>query len=153
MILIDNAGPDLVLGVIPLACELLRSGSEVVLAANARPSLNDVTIAELPGLLERAAAVDPRTAAALAENRLRSADSGNDAPLIDLSTVSPALAAEAADADLLVLVGMGRSFESNRLARFTCDALKVCMLKDPLVAGEVGADVFDLVARWEPASP
>lgn len=151
ILLVDNAGPDLVLGVIPLAGELLRGGAEVVLAANARPSLNDVTAAELPGLLERAAAADPRIAAARTQNRLRSADSGNDAPLIDLSAVSPALAAEACDADLLVLVGMGRGFESNRLAGFTCDALKICMLKDPLVAGEVGAEVFDLVARWEPA--
>lgn len=153
VVLIDNAGPDVVLGVLPLARELLREpGARVVLAANARPSLNDVTVAELPGLLERAAAVDAPLAAALAEGRLRAVSSGNDAPLIDLSAVSAELVAEAAGAELLVIVGMGRGFETNRLARFRCDSLKICMLKDPQVAAEVGAELFDLVVRWEPAA-
>lgn len=38
--------------------------------------------------------------------------------------VSAELAAEAADADLVVLEGMGRAIETNLLAKFTVDSLK-----------------------------
>ena len=37
---------------IPLARELLRMGSEVVMVANSLPAINDVTCAELRTLLE-----------------------------------------------------------------------------------------------------
>jgi len=40
-----------VLGMIPLARELLRMGSEVVMVANSLPAINDVTCAELRTLL------------------------------------------------------------------------------------------------------
>ena len=46
------AGADVVLGMIPLARELLRMGSEVVMVANSLPAINDVTCAELRTLLE-----------------------------------------------------------------------------------------------------
>lgn len=39
--------------------------------------------------------------------------------------VSAELAAEAADADLLVLEGMGRAIETNLTAFFTVDSLKL----------------------------
>ena len=45
------AGADVVLGMIPLARELLRMGSEVVMVANSLPAINDVTCAELRTLL------------------------------------------------------------------------------------------------------
>lgn len=38
--------------------------------------------------------------------------------------MSAELAAEAADADLVVLEGMGRAIETNLLAKFTVDSLK-----------------------------
>ena len=37
----------MVLGMIPLARELLRHGSDVVLVANSLPAINDVTATEL----------------------------------------------------------------------------------------------------------
>ncbi len=42
----------MVLGMIPLARELLRMGSEVVMVANSLPAINDVTTAELRTLLD-----------------------------------------------------------------------------------------------------
>ena len=44
---VDNSGADVVLGMIPLARELLRHGSDVVLVANSLPAINDVTATEL----------------------------------------------------------------------------------------------------------
>lgn len=71
MIFVDNAGADVVLGVIPLARELLRGGSEVVLAANSRPAINDITCEELTSVIDTAAKVCPIIKAAW-ESGLRS---------------------------------------------------------------------------------
>lgn len=153
VLFVDNAGPDILLGMIPLARELLRRGTAVILAANERPSLNDVTHAELRGLIDTVARFDPLIREALADGRLRLIASGNDAPLIDLSAVSPELAQAcgAAGVDLVVLEGMGRAVESNFEAAFCCDVLKMCMVKDLGVAGALGAEMFDLIFRFEPA--
>ena len=47
------------LGIIPLARELLRMGSEVVMVANSLPAINDVTCAELRTLLESVCGICP----------------------------------------------------------------------------------------------
>lgn len=148
---VDNAGPDVALGMLPLARELLRRGTGVILTANARPSLNDVTHSELVVLLDRVAETDALIREALADGRLEAVPSGNDAPLIDLSAVSPALAAacERRGVDFVVLEGMGRAVESNFHARLACDAVKVCMIKDDGVSRELGAELFDLVLKFE----
>lgn len=44
---VDNSGADIILGILPFARELLRRGTQVVLAANDLPSINDVTYPEL----------------------------------------------------------------------------------------------------------
>ena len=49
----------MVLGMIPLARELLRMGSEVVMVANSLPAINDVTCAELRTLLESVCDICP----------------------------------------------------------------------------------------------
>ena len=150
---VDNAGPDILLGMLPLARQLLLDGVRVILTANATPSLNDVTAEELCGLVADTAAVDTVLIDALGDDRLRIVSSGNDCPLIDLRHVAPELAAACTDwpVDLVVLEGMGRSLESNVGARFACDALKVCMVKDAGVGAEIGAGLYDLVCRFDPS--
>jgi hypothetical protein len=62
---VDNSGADVVLGMLPLARELLQRGTVVVLAANRQPSINDITAAELQPLLQvKSAAVWRFSAAA-----------------------------------------------------------------------------------------
>ncbi|MEM1027201.1 MAG: ARMT1-like domain-containing protein [Planctomycetota bacterium] len=150
---VDNAGPDVTLGMLPLARELLRRGTGVILTANTRPSLNDVTHDELLVLLDRICEFDAPLREALADGRLECIPSGNDAPLIDLLAVSTELAEAATrrGVDFVVLEGMGRSVESNFDARLTCDAVKVCMIKDAGVSRELGTELFDLVLKYEPA--
>lgn len=147
VLMADNAGPDFVLGLLPLARALLVRGGEVVMAANSAPSLNDVTAAEVRAVLERAKDIAPE----LATGRLRVAGTGTAAPLIDLSNVSDALCDAARDADLLVLHGMGRALESNFHAHFRCRCWKVAMVKDAQVAATVGGRVYDAVFKFEPA--
>ena len=153
LLFVDNAGPDVVLGMLPLARHLLGRGTEVILTANSTPSLNDVTHDELVALLNEAEHLDRALAEARRTGRLRTAPSGNGAPLIDMTQLSPQLVSLMIEApvDLLVIEGMGRAIESNFDARFTCDTLKLAMVKDQGVADALGGEVYDLVCRFEPA--
>lgn len=154
---VDNAGPDIVLGVIPLVREWAARGMKVVLAANSKPALNDVTADELRALLEQLATNDPKLGDMISERTERDGGisvvaSGCTSPLIDLADVSEECCEAATDCDLLVLEGMGRAIESNYDARFTVDTLKVALIKDPMVADMIGVSLFDPVFRYEPAS-
>jgi len=149
VIFADNAGGDFVLGVLPLIREMLRRGIKVILTANEQPNLNDVTVDECSHLLKRAAECD----AVFTDERLHLIGCGSSAPLVDLTNVSAALAEASIGADLVVLVGMGRSVESNFTARFTCHSWKVAMLKDEQTAKVADAQLFDAVFRAQPPAP
>jgi type II pantothenate kinase len=153
VVLVDNAGADFVLGVLPLARQLASHGTHVVLAANELPSLNDITADETAELVELLSAEDEQLAAYLNAGLFEVVSTGNDIPLIDLSNVSDELNQAAAGADLVVLEGMGRSVESNYHTQFAVDSLQVCLLKDPAVAARVKGQVFDCVCLYRPVEP
>ena len=75
--------------------------------------------------------------------------SGSDLPVIDLARLSPGMVAEAEGADLVVLEGMGRAIETNLRARFTCDSLKLGMVKHPEVATCLGGELYDCVCKFD----
>lgn len=54
LIFVDNAGADVVLGMIPLAREFLKFGCDVVLAGNSLPAINDITAKELEVVVSKA---------------------------------------------------------------------------------------------------
>jgi len=153
VLFVDNAGFDIVLGMIPFARALLGRGTGVILTANTTASLNDITHDELCSLIERIAQWDDTLRNALAEGQLELIPSGNGVPLIDLTTCSHHLieAVNRRKPDLVVLEGMGRALESNFHARLACDTIKIAMVKDQGVAGVYGGEVFDLVFRFEAA--
>lgn len=146
---VDNTGPDVYLGCLPLARWMLREGSRVTLVANSEPALNDVTAPELARLLSHVA--DAETADALARGRLSVIGSGASTPLIDLTQLNGACVDAVADADLIILHGMGRAIESNSEAFFSCNSLRAAVLKDQAVARRMGARLFDCVFRFEVA--
>jgi type II pantothenate kinase len=148
VIFIDNAGSDFVLGAMPFARELALNGTMIVLAANELASLNDITADETVEVVRELSAADPDLAALIRGGMFEVVSSGNDVPLIDLRNVSDELNEAAADADLAVFIGMGRSVETNMDARFTADCLKLAMLKDPVVAADVGGELFDCMCRY-----
>ena len=147
----DNAGSDVILGVIPFCRLLAGMGTRVVIAANRLPALNDITAAELRELLPRLQAIDPVLERLVGEGLIGMVDSGGIAPLIDLSKISDEANRAAAESDLLVLEGMGRAIETNYEARFTVDTLKIAMLKEQIVAERHGGKNFDTVVRFDPA--
>ncbi|KAM3381091.1 pantothenate kinase 2 [Capsicum galapagoense] len=174
LLFVDNSGADIVLGMLPLARELLRRGTEVVLVANSLPALNDVTAMELPDIVAEAAKhCDILRGAAEAGGLLVDAmsniqdgykedtpsvplmvvENGCGSPCIDLRQVSSELAAAAKDADLVILEGMGRSLHTNYNAKFKCAALKLAMVKNQRLAAKlVNGNIYDCVCRYEPAS-
>ena len=148
---LDNAGSDAILGVIPLVRWLAKRGTQVHLLANEEPALNDLTYSELCDLLPRLATVDPVLRDLLGAEMIIPGSSGGRTPLIDLRTISPHCNAVAAGADLLFLEGMGRGLESNFNARFTVDTVKLCMIKEPIIAQRHHGQVFDVVLRFDAA--
>ncbi|XP_022736933.1 pantothenate kinase 2 isoform X2 [Durio zibethinus] len=174
LLFVDNSGADIVLGMLPLARELLRRGTEVVLVANSLPALNDVTAMELPDIVAEAAKhCDILRRAAEAGGLLVDAmtntldgskensssvplmvvENGCGSPCIDLRQVSSELAAAAKDADLIILEGMGRALHTNFNARFKCEALKLAMVKNQRLAEKlIKGKIYDCVCRYEPAS-
>lgn len=174
LLFVDNSGADIVLGMLPLARELLRHGTEVVLVANSLPALNDVTAMELPDIvaeaakhcdiLRRAAEAGGLLVDAMINNNdspkagsssvpLMVVENGCGSPCIDLRQVSSELAAAAKDADLIILEGMGRALHTNFNARFKCDALKLAMVKNQRLAEKlIQGNIYDCVCRYEPSS-
>ena len=144
---IDNAGSDFLLGAVPMIRWLAQHGTRVVIAANERPTLNDMTIQDVDAWWPRIVEAEP----SLAPLPIDRVSTGTGEPLIDLSRVSRALNEAAADADLVVIEGMGRGVESNLDASFNCDALILAMIKDTAVARFVGGKVFDCVCRFRAA--
>lgn len=53
IVFVDNAGADVVLGMLPLVREFLAAGAEVVLVANSLPAINDITADELRSVVSK----------------------------------------------------------------------------------------------------
>lgn len=72
------------MGILPLAREMLRQGTKIILCANSAPALNDVTHSELVVLLRQTAAICPIIFKALDEGRLKSMETAQGGPCLDL---------------------------------------------------------------------
>lgn len=147
VIFVDNSGADIILGILPFARELLRHGTQIILAANDLPSINDVTYHELVEIISKLKDEHGKLVGVDTSNLLV-ANSGNDLPVIDLMGISPELAYLASDADLVILEGMGRGIETNLYAQFKCDSLKIGMVKHPEVAEFLGGRLYDCVFKY-----
>ncbi len=142
VLFVDNAGADAVLGMLPLARELARRGARVTLAANETPSLNDITAAELSAVVDSCEEL---------RGLVRVLSTGSADPLIDLSDLDAGFCDGVADADLVVLEGMGRGLESNWTARLSCETWRIAIVKAAPVALKRGVGLFDGVFRRDAA--
>jgi len=147
VIFVDNSGADVILGILPFARELLQRGTQVVLAANDLPSINDVTYIELVEIVKKLKDENEQILG-VDTSGLLIINSGNDLPVIDLTCVSPELAYLASDADLVILEGMGRALETNLYAQLKCDSIKIGMVKHLEVAQFLGGRLYDCVFKY-----
>uniref|UniRef100_A0A673NDL9 4'-phosphopantetheine phosphatase n=1 Tax=Sinocyclocheilus rhinocerous TaxID=307959 RepID=A0A673NDL9_9TELE len=147
----DNSGIDIILGVFPFIRELLVRGTEVVLASNSGPALNDVTNSELQILTERIAAMDPVIHAALKEDRLALVQNGSSSPCLDLSRLDKVLATVVRErgTDLVIIEGMGRAIHTNYYAMLSCESLKLAVIKNSWLAERLGGKIFSVVFKYE----
>ena len=151
IVFVDNAGPDFILGLMPLLKELATGGTSIMLAANERPSLNDLSMDETLMCLENLTMVDMDLGMLLNESKFDAVPTGCDLPLLDLANVSDDLNAAAGDADLIIIDGVDRAVQTNFDAEFTVDVLRVAQITNELVAKRVGAELYDCVCKYTPA--
>ena len=53
--------------------------------------------------------------------------------------------------DLIVLEGMGRAVHTNLYAKFSCECLKVAVLKNRWLAQRLGGEMFAVIFKYENA--
>uniref|UniRef100_A0A7N6BEF5 4'-phosphopantetheine phosphatase n=1 Tax=Anabas testudineus TaxID=64144 RepID=A0A7N6BEF5_ANATE len=130
---------------------LLSRGTEVVLASNSGPALNDVTNGELQILTERIAAMDPVIQDGLKEDRLTLVQSGSSSPCLDLSRLDKVLAMVVRErqTDLVIIEGMGRAIHTNYYAMLSCESLKMAVIKNSWLADRLGGKLFSVVFKYE----
>ena len=149
MVFVDNSGADIVLGIIPFVEEMLRMGSEVVLAANSRPALNDVTSHELRLLIRKITPMSPILVDAHKNDKLRVIENGLGSPCLDLSRVSQHIADECIDCDLIVIEGMGRTIHTNFNSCFQRESLKLAVIKNKWLCDKFSCPMFAAVCKYE----
>ncbi|XP_053403677.1 4'-phosphopantetheine phosphatase-like [Mercenaria mercenaria] len=151
VIFCDNSGADIILGMFPFARDLLKSGTKVIICANSKPTLNDVTYQELVILVKRVAQICPLIGQAALKGQLVVMASGQGSPCLDLRLIDNDLVKKmrAEGADLIVIEGMGRAIHTNFEAQFQCDSLKVAVLKNRWLAKRLGGDMFSVVFKFE----
>ncbi|XP_068218382.1 4'-phosphopantetheine phosphatase [Palaemon carinicauda] len=152
-IFLDNSGCDVVLGIIPFARELLIRGTRVVLCANSKPALNDVTAEELNVLLKQVTAICPIMKKHLQAGTLCIRESGQASPCLDLSRLPLSLVEDLCkwSCDLVIVEGMGRAVHTNLGAKLTCDSLKLAVIKNRWLAQRLGGDMFSVMCKYEAA--
>ncbi|CAL4143392.1 unnamed protein product [Meganyctiphanes norvegica] len=136
VIFLDNSGCDVVLGILPFAWNLLEQGTLVVLCANSRPALNDVTALELDMILKQVDNICPSLRQYRESDKLIIRESGQASPCLDLSRIPETLVEELIKwgCDLVVIEGMGRALHTNLDVSFTCDTLKLAVIKNRWLA-------------------
>nr|XP_033777875.1 4'-phosphopantetheine phosphatase isoform X3 [Geotrypetes seraphini] len=151
LIFVDNSGIDIILGVFPFVRELLTRGTEVILACNSGPALNDVTYNESLIVTERIAAMDPAIRFALQEDKLTLVQTGCSSPCLDLSRLDKSLATlvRERNTDLVIIEGMGRAIHTNYYAVLQCESLKLAVIKNSWLADRLGGKLFSVVFKYE----
>ncbi|XP_055677696.1 4'-phosphopantetheine phosphatase [Lutzomyia longipalpis] len=152
-IFVDNSGFDIILGILPFARELLRRKTKVILCANSEPALADITYNELKEVMSSCCDECSILREAYATERLLILPNGQSGPCLNLKSLPPELcqAMTYHETDLLVVEGMGRALHTNLYAKFTCDTLKLAVVKNKWWANRLGGDTFSVICKFESA--
>lgn len=151
----DNSGADIILGVLPFVRQLLRENINVVLVANSKPALNDVTYSELVALMPKVTGLCPEFEQFLTDEDLILHDNESSSPCLNLKTVPTKLVEilRAKNCDLLIFEGMGRAIHTNYNSQFRIDSIKLAVLKNKWIAGKYGGKLFDVVCKYDKGIP
>lgn len=139
--------------------QIYLSFQQVILCANSKPAINDITCAELTLVIKKACLLITTLRTAYTVTKaLKIIETGSASPCLDLSRINSDLAALIVEnqVDLVVMEGMGRSIHTNYHAKFKCDSLKIAILKNKWLAERFGFmdqidKKFPIVFKFEPA--
>ncbi|CAO1387437.1 unnamed protein product [Diamesa hyperborea] len=147
----DNSGFDIVLGVLPFVRELLLRKSKVILVANSRPSLNDVTYVELLELIVDASKHCEIIDKAYKNGSLLIRENGQSGVCLNFLTLSKELCECMIlnGTDLIIIEGMGRALHTNLNVKFKCESLKLAVIKNEWFAKRLGGNLFDAIVKYE----
>jgi type II pantothenate kinase len=150
-IFVDNSGYDFVLGALPLVRWFLQRGTEVIIAANTSPALNDMTFAEMLPVLEQISEKCAIIRTSLQNHKLLLISNGQSSPCLDLSRVNQQLnqLVQRKQVDLVIIEGMGRAIHTNLNANFSCEVIKLAVIKNAWLGKRLGGDVFSVVFKYE----
>ncbi|KAG5894577.1 hypothetical protein JTB14_021557 [Gonioctena quinquepunctata] len=152
VIFVDNSGVDFILGILPMARELLSYGTKVIMTANSYPALNDVTFPELNLYCCKAAEHCAILKGSINNGQLLTVENGQKGPCLDLSDLSQELCELMKTVDLVIIEGMGRAVHTNLYAELSVDCFKLAVLKNEWLAQSLGAQQFSVICNFKPAS-
>lgn len=145
----DNSGIDIVLGILPLVRELLIRKTKILLCANFAPALNDITFEELNQVVKESCSKCEIINQAYQEGMLKIVGNDQNGPCLDFRNISQDLSDATADSDLLIIVGMARALHTNLNAKFSCEALKLAVVKNEWLANYLGGETFSVICKYE----
>lgn len=145
----DNSGVDIVLGILPLVRQLLIQKTQVLLCANTKPALNDITYDELQDLVKQCCAKCAIINEAYKQGRLKIFGNEQNGPCLDFRLLTADLCNEILQSDLLIIVGMARALHTNLNAKFTCETLKLAVVKNEWLAKRLGGETFSVICKYE----
>ena len=134
----------------------------MILCVNSKPAINDITIAELIVVMKNACKLNRILDHAYNVSKsLIISETGSASPCLDLSRINSDLVDLIIknNVDLVLLEGMGRSIHTNYHARFSCDCLKIAIIKNQWLAERFGLTTenknnekkFPIVFKYENA--
>ncbi|XP_055531557.1 4'-phosphopantetheine phosphatase [Wyeomyia smithii] len=145
----DNSGIDIVLGIMPLARELLLRHTKVLLCANIKPALNDITFDELKEVVSKCCAECKVIRDAYETGMLKILGNEQNGPCLDFRLITHELCGAILESDLLIIVGMARALHTNLNAKFTCETLKLAVVKNEWLAKRLGGNTFSVICKYE----
>lgn len=130
----------------------------MILCANSKPAINDITYPELLIVIKKACSLNQVLYNAYYNTkRLILFETGSGSPCLDLSRINVDLADCFVQnkVDLLILEGMGRSIHTNYNTKFKCNCLKVAIIKNQWLANrfdltQIEENKFPIVFKYEP---
>ncbi|MBN1620877.1 DUF89 family protein [candidate division WOR-3 bacterium] len=142
VLLADNAGYDFTAGVILLSKALAREGFSVTVGANSKPALNDVIYEECLEISSKVSFFDDEWSEFTSSGKINFIPTGCRTPGIDLRNISEELDLAVSGAGIVIFTGQGRAVETTLNATLSCPVLRIAKIKDPMVAGLMGVDIF-----------
>lgn len=118
---------------------LKNEKTKVILCANSKAAINDITYPELLLVIKKACLLNSiLNEAFYSSQRLLLIENGSASPCLDLSRINIHLAKAINNhkVDLIILEGMGRAIHTNFNAKFKCDCLKSAVIKNNWLANK-----------------